>query len=251
MMIARTTTRLNGRAAAAIKASYLSLMALLISTSCSRSNPMTEYPGLYCPSTTAPIILVGLAKDQPRAEGKPHLSRFDGRPTQLFSVQISVENVLVGDVARGKATVFFFMNVDSFTGNSRVGDMVRGERDLFFLLRDSGKLRTICDGGRECLPRILTGAHPHFAWKKGYQVEDAVLELLLSRGEGATDQNMIQALGRTDLGFTGQAIYQDESYIKRLRIIAGTETRPVASVACDILTQFKLPCEPGADKDSR
>jgi hypothetical protein len=212
---------------------------------------MTEYPGLYCPSTTAPIILVGLAKDQPRAEGKPHLSRFDGRPTQLFSVQISVENVLVGDVARGKATVFFFMNVDSFTGNSRVGDMVRGERDLFFLLRDSGKLRTICDGGRECLPRILTGAHPHFAWKKGYQVEDAVLELLLSRGEGATDQNMIQALGRTDLGFTGQAIYQDESYIKRLRIIAGTETRPVASVACDILTQFKLPCEPGADKDSR
>jgi hypothetical protein len=71
----------------------------------------------------------------------------------------------------------------------------------------------------------------------------------MSRGEGATDQNMIQALGQTDLGFTGQATYRDEAYIKRLRIVARTETRPVASAACDILSQINLPCEAGADED--
>jgi hypothetical protein len=159
-----------------------------------------------------------------------HPSRFDGTPIQLFRTEIDVENVLRGDAVTGRTTIFFYMYVGNTGGADTLASMKLGERDVFFLIPDSGNLRIACDGWRWCVPLIQSGPHPHFVMKRDGSVEDAIAQIALSRGEGATDQMMIDAIR---YGYTTFSSYAP--IIKQLKALRQTETLPVRAEADKIL----------------
>ena len=69
---------------------------------------------------------------------------------------------------------------------------------------------------------------------------EVIVDLLLTRGEGATDKNMIEAVylvaGR-------MGIFGRETVIKKLQQLSREETLPVREEACFFLADEKLPCE--------
>ena len=68
---------------------------------------------------------------------------------------------------------------------------------------------------------------------------EAIVDLLLARGEGATDKDMIEAVEQVG----GFHRYGDEIEIKGLQRVAREETPPVRERACYFLAGRKRPCE--------
>jgi hypothetical protein len=72
------------------------------------------------------------------------------------------------------------------------------------------------------------------------------VDLLLTRGEGATDKNMIEAVYRVG---GRMSTFGDDAVIKKLQQMAREGTLPVREEACYFLAEAKHPCEGMAGKE--
>jgi hypothetical protein len=195
---------------------------ILLSTACERVPPLVEYESSEGGLTqqrvaSVPIVIVGriLAHSE---VGRPHPSRWDVKyPMQLYKVTVQVENVLRGDLDRGTVRIFYFANLYASEGPPRMGMVGRGgqwrvgDRLIWFLRRDAGVLRTVLDTWAQCTDPVLTGSHVNYRPRPGETLSQMVVDILLDRGEGCSDQQMVEALSKSvpewfDLPYTVQKV---------------------------------------------
>jgi hypothetical protein len=224
----------------------LALFAFTVSLGCYPSPQMTEFPARYdnkAPEqiVQVPVILVGLVLANATQVGDFHPSRIEGRgPTRGFRCRIRVENVLQGNVPQGEVDIFYFIGADSLGSSAGILNLPAGVRRIFFLQRDGGELRTIYDGWDTTVENVYSGAHPSFKRNPDRPVTEAMVDLLLTRGRGATDEDMIEAVFQVG---GRMSTFGDETVIKKLQQIAREETLPVREKACYELAEAKHPCE--------
>ncbi len=212
--------------------SWLFLLAVLSLASCSRNKiDMSELPPEYRVSPPeelymVPVILEGQVIETCKPIGSIHASRWDGYPQQLWQVKVRVEHVLQGDVPEHEVNIYYFVYRGNL-GSSEAGltDLFAGDREIFLLQRDNGQLRTICDGAHNCVVKVRTGAHPYYKRSDSTTINDAILDILLTRGEGATDKQLLAALQ-----YTGN--FGEQATIRALERLVKTETPEVAERAC-------------------
>lgn len=177
---------------------YIFAAAFCLFTGCQCEHglaPLSPALGPTVPENI-PVILVGQVLQNPYAAAAPEKSEWDGRPVQLWSVRVRVEQVLQGDVQSKEAEIFYFIDMGMIdTSVARVWrDPFPGHSEIFFAERDRGKLRTICDGWRSCIIWVRTGSHYNFQPEHGLPIEDVMTNILLSRGDHTTDSQMIDAI---------------------------------------------------------
>jgi len=217
---------------------------------CNREPPIFEYPSFvrlpYNEQVAGvPVILVGrILSCSPN--GSPHPSRWDGRTLmQMFKLDVRVENILQGDLAVSQVSVFYFMNTVASEGPARLGLFATGgtwhtgDREMFFLQRDSGVLRTICDTWRNCVIPIHSGSHSPIKRGPNTWIGDSIAHILLTRGEGCSDMEMIQALSE---GAGVAYSFSPNTTIRELQQTAAHETPPVRHEACEALGALGHPC---------
>ncbi len=142
-----------------------------------------------------PIILVGQALENCQPAGSPKYSGLDGKPYQLWKVRVKVEQVIQGEVQPKNVEVFYFIDWGFGSGGwSRLADIYQGHSEIFFLQRDGSKLRTICDGWRSCALWVRTGTHYQSKIDPSLPIEDVLVNLMLSRGDHTSDEQMIDAI---------------------------------------------------------
>jgi hypothetical protein len=140
-----------------------------------------------------PVIIEGLVIESGAPVSTVQRSPIDGGFTQLWKGRVRVENVLQGRVSEGIIDIFYF--VGDIPGSSRRILFRPGERNLFFLRWDGPYLPTTNHrSANACLLKVLTGPHPNFNRAPGASINDAIIRLLLTRGNGADDQQMIGAV---------------------------------------------------------
>jgi hypothetical protein len=216
-----------------------SMILIAACLSCARVpwlNDCTEFSGDW--ETSIPVIVVGRI-DSNIAVRSQHGSCLDPYFTvQLYRVTVDVENVLRGQGIPGKIAVYYFSGVGSMGGPPRLGmhenggRWQRGDRELFLLRRDSGVLRTKCDTLHACVYPVLTGAHPAFRVDTTKPIAYSAVRLLLSRGEGCSDRQMIEAIASEFPNSPGAAELSMKYAIARWQEIAQTETPDVRNAAC-------------------
>jgi len=162
---------------------------------------------------------------------------------QLYRVTVHIENVLRGSLRDRNIPVYYFAYAGTIGGPPGLGMAGTGgtwhigDRELFFLRRDSRVLRTICDFSHTCVMPVHTGKHPGFHFEPGKPVADSIVDLLLTRGQNCTDQQMKQAFVHCyAFGFS------PDYTVKKLQQIAATEDPAVSSEACETLADFAHPC---------
>lgn len=221
----------------------LILLSISLCVSCERVPRLVEYGNNQERSTAeslsaAPIILVGQIAAY-RELGRPRPSRFDAEPIQLCRITVQVETVLRGDVAPGEVPIYFLVNFGSTGGPPQLGMVGRtgnwriGDRELFFLQRDSGTLRTIIDNYALAARPVLTGAHTSYEPRPGETVPEMIVDILLTRGQECSDQQMAHAVSRSvadffDLPYT----------VRKLRQLANDEVPIVKKAALDKLDEL-------------
>ncbi len=214
---------------------------------CTRVPLLVEYPDFeqHLPFEyigRVPIILVGcVIADSTVAS--PHPSKWnDGLKVQLSRATVQVENVLQGDVGPGEISIYYFRYL-LVSGPPRLNGWQKGARNVFFLRRDTGVFRTFCDGWARCVVPVFSGPHPGF-YLKG-PLEQQIVDLLLTRGQGTGDQEMVQAI------FRSQADQFADGYtIQKLQRTAMNETPAVRQAACKKLSSFSAFAVKAADLGS-
>jgi len=198
-----------------------------------------EEQGLTCAS----VVLVGRILSGSNVGGP---QRFESHgitwQAQLFEVTVAVENVLKGDVPAGNATIYYFLPAGPYDGPALMGmEGARGQwhvgdREMFFLNRDSGVLRTVCDYYRHCVIPVFC-AHPGFKPAPFSTLPRKIIDFLLSRGPGCSDQQMIEAISRSH----GDGFDRDY-WLEKLQEIALSETPAVRQAACNELSNWNQSC---------
>ncbi len=153
-------------------------------------------------------------------------------PLQLRRLGIRIENVLRGSVAAGKIEVFYFTWAGGFDGNQPLGFWRIGDRRIFLLRRDSGVLRTACDGADNCTWGVYSGAHPAYRPDPGRPVGYAIADILLTRGEGRIRESKFAG------AIEWEAPAPFDYLIDRLGRLAVTETSGVRTAACLVLWTY-------------
>lgn len=233
-----------------LKIEQLAILSALLAfgacLGCCQSLQMGEFPAEYdnsSPQATSviPIIFEGLVVANASPVGDFRPSRIDGHgPTRPWRARVRVENVLQGNVPEKEVDIFYFIGSDNLGSSDSPLNLPAGARRIFFLQRDGGVLRPIHDGWERSVVKVFSGAHPSLKIDPHRPATDAIVDLLLTRGEGVTDKGMIEAVywvgGR-------MSIFGDEVVIKRLQQVAREETLPVREEACYFLAEAKHPCE--------
>jgi hypothetical protein len=136
---------------------------------------------------------------------------------QLYKVTVQVENVLRGDVERGTVPIFYFANLYASEGPPRMGMVGRGgqwrigDRLIWFLRRDAGVLRTVLDTWAQSAKLVFTGSHVNYQPLPGEPLSQMIVDILLDRGDGCSDQQLVEALSESvpegfDLPYTVQKV---------------------------------------------
>ena len=195
---------------------------------------------------STPIIVVARILENIEI-GPSHPSGWDPHiSVQLYRVKARTENVLKGEIIPSSIEIYYFSEVGAIGGPPRLGMTSAGgtwnigDREMFFLERESGVLRTICDCMHYCVIPVLTGEHPGFKTERSAPLALSITNLLLTRGKGCGDLDMIRAIQQMP---NFDRIYT----IRKLKELASTETRGVREAACDALETLGNTCaQPGA-----
>ena len=189
------------------------------------------------PRNSAPIIVVGvLASD--KLIRKPVPMRSDPTyPLQLRRLTVHVENVLRGSPIPNVIAVYYFAFAGGFDGPEPLGNWTPGARRILWLQKDSGVLRTVCDGWNYCTQRVGTGAHLNYRPDPQKALDYALLDILSTRGEGAVNENSFG----TELDEVGDQVPGLQAYsIAKLRHLALTEHGYIRSCACQMLWLYTV-----------
>jgi hypothetical protein len=174
----------------------------------------------------APIVVVGILASDTLVL-RPVPQHADPKyPLQLRKLQVKVENVLKGDIRCGSIAVYYFTFAGGFDGPQPLGMWRVGSRRILWLRRDSGVLRTACDGVDDCTSGVYSGAHPHFKADPHTPVAYAVADVLLTRGEGKIDDDRFA--GAIEWAPPGPEDY----LIEKSRNLALTEVSAIKTAAC-------------------
>jgi hypothetical protein len=161
----------------------------------------------------------------------------------LFKVNIEVENVLRGDIKQNNIDIYYYTQIGSLGGTPRLGMWNTGglwhigDRAVFYLKKSAGVFRSYCDVVAGCATPVFSGAHSGFRMDLG-PPEHAIIDLLLTRGEGSTDDGMVKAV------LSRSPEYFDESYaiLKWRQIARDDQSSKVRDAACLQLKKEDLPC---------
>ena len=219
----------------------LLLLAFFVScTGCRREFGIRETEPKYSINDPAgvPIVLVGKVIERGRPVGPFHRSRFGRLDVQLWKAGVQVENVLQGGVGRGDVDIFYFIH--DVPGSARILFLLPGERDVFFLMKDGDKLRTICEAARNCCAEtVTTGAHPDSGKASGLPINQAITDILLTRGIGVNDKQLMEAVAKQG----NSPRFGEEATVSSLLRLVKTESPAVREAACESLRRWKHPCE--------
>lgn len=195
--------------------------------SCTRVPPLHPYDegtnNQYL--LTAPLIVVGLVESDEMV-GRP-VSSPPHSPLQLHRVTVHVENVLKGAIPERSITAYYFTFANLNVGFRILIFHQEPVRRVLWLRRDGGVYRTACDW-QDCTVWITSGAHPGYRPDPDASLNQILIDLTLTRGEGPVDSHQFakeldQYVGRPGLdGYT----------IEKLRHLALTETSEVKYAAC-------------------
>jgi hypothetical protein len=157
-------------------------------------------------------------------------------PLQLRRLTVRVENVLRGAPVPETIAVYYFTWAGGFDGPRPLGFWRLGGRRILWLRRDSGVLRTACDGWDYCTMSVQSGAHPGYRPDPRKRIDYAVADLILTRGDGAINEiefaNEV-AWGVPDQGLQGYVV-------EKLRHLALTEHGGVKASACKLLWVYTV-----------
>jgi len=191
----------------------------------------------------APIIAVGTIVRNTKVIQFQGANWDEDTAGQLNRVTVHIEKVLRGNVRDSNIPVYYFgygRRLDGPPGLGMAGTGGRwriGDREIFFLRPDSGLLRTSCDFAQRCVTPLATGEHPGFHFEPGKPLAESIIDLLLTRGQNCTDEQMKKAMASGDAeGFSL------DYTVKRLQQIAATEVPTVSNEACETLAYFEHPC---------
>lgn len=219
---------------------------------CRRYPDLRESTGKYSifnPSHV-PNIVVARAVENSAPAGPVTRSPRTGRYIQVWKARLDIENVLQGDLHRGPVDIFYLRH--DVPGSSRRLVIAKGERDVLFLEKDGSRLRPICDAARNCCTRkVLTGAHPNFVRPATMTIEQAIAEVILTRGldpdgKPVDDHQMVRAIREFQLSARGN----DETAVNELRKIEDGEASLAGEAACAALRQLGRRCGAQAQPES-
>jgi hypothetical protein len=216
------------------------VLAIVLNASCSRVPPLTELDEkANSQARSAALVVVGMV-DGDALIGHPVPSRRDPRsPMQLHRVRVKIENVLKGSIGEQTIFVYYFGFAGAFEGPRPLGFGREPSRRILWLCRDGGALRMACDGWDGCTMPVMSGAHPRYRADPQKSLDHALVDILLTRGEGNINNVRFASQilwGTPDQGFQGYVI-------EKLGHLALTESGDVKSSACPqlwIYTQDRI-----------
>ena len=245
---------------APVQALLVSLLAFSNGCDSSRSlepyAPLNGLPDDLIQLENTAAVVVGTLSQSPDVQ-EPRPSPWDKRPVQLARIQVKVETVLKlaayakssfqreQDKAKGELPVYYFLyptigdlsptGVMEMAGKG--GRWHLGDRLMFFLQSDNGKFRTTCDHSHVCVPFVYSGAHA--SYPSGTDLSSSIIDIFLTRGQGASDQQMLLAIETFRL-YDLNAAYA----IKALRRLANDASPSVREAASQqVKSQLSQFCE--------
>ena len=186
--------------------------------------------------SSAPIVVVGVISADTLVRRPVPMHSDPQTELQLRRLTIHVENVLKGGPLPGAVAVYYFTWAGGFNGPRPLGLWRAGGRRVWWLRRDSGVLRTVCDGWDGCTMDVESGAHHDYRPDPQKSVDYALADLLLTRGEGTTSETGFASeisWGVPDQGLQGYVI-------EKLRRLALMEHGDVKESACKQLWIYSV-----------
>ena len=190
------------------------------------------------PRPSASIIVVGVMTADSLVRNPVPMHSGPTTPLQRRRLTVQVENVLKGGPIPKRIEVYYFTWAGGFDGPRPLGFWNVGGRRIFWLRKDSGVLRTICDGWDGCTEGVWSGAHPDYRPDPQKPLEYALVDFHLTRGKGtvnkiafATEVSWQEPVGTPGL---------EEYAIDKLRHLALTEQDEIKSAACESLWLYTV-----------
>lgn len=205
---------------------------IVLDAGCSRAPQFTEYDEQSnAQAHSAPLVVVGVA-DSDVPIGRPVSSRHDPKyPMQLHRVRVQIENVLKGSIGEQTISVYYFGFAGGFDGPRPLGFGREPSRRILWLRSDGGAFRMACDGWDYCSMFVRSGAHPQYRADPQQPLDHALVDMLLTRGEG--EINNLQFASQIQSGVPDQGI--QDYVIEKLSHLALTEFSDIKSSACQLL----------------
>jgi hypothetical protein len=184
------------------------------------------------PRPSASIIVVGVIEADTLVRRPIPMHSDPTYPLQLRRLTVRVENVLKGGSLPKAIEVYYFTFAGGYDGPRPLGFWRVGDRRILWLRRDSGVLRTVCDGWDGCTDGVWSGAHPHYKPDLQKPLDYALVDLLFTRGEGTVNENSFgTGLDEPNPQIPGLLTYS----LEKLKHLALTEHGYVKSCACRTL----------------
>jgi hypothetical protein len=188
----------------------------------------------------APIVVVGAIESDTVVRSPIHS---DGMLIQLRKLKVRVENILRGDAVPESATVYYFTWAGAFNGPRPLGFWGAKAssnpiwRRILWLRRDSGILRTACDGWDECTMPANSGPHPDYKPDPRKPLAYALADIFFTRGNGITDAEFARQVE------WGAPSTVPEPYLfEKLQHLAATEVPIVRAAASKQLSYYRQEC---------
>jgi hypothetical protein len=221
-------------------------LSIVIDAGCSSSPRLVFQKGTSSDSEylskvfNAPIVIVGVIDSDTLVRGP---IPWDGTIIKLCKLKVRVENVLRGGAIPETVTVYYFTWAGGIDGPKPLGfrrvpaypNLIY--RRVLWLRKDSGVLRTACDGWDECTMPVDSGAHPNYKPDPRKPLGYALADIFFTRGVGATDAEFA---GQVDWGAPSTV---PEPYLfEKLQRLAATEVPVVRAAACKQLSYYRQKC---------
>jgi hypothetical protein len=154
-------------------------------------------------------------------------------PLQLRKMMVQVENTLQGpeDLPEEPVPIYYFGWDGAFTGPRPLGIWDFSKRRILWVRRDSGLLRTTCDGRDYCTTGVASGSHRGYRPEPEKPLWHRVADILLTRGEGDIDERMF--VRQLKWGTASQGI--ERYLVEKYRHLALTEKNDARGFACSHL----------------
>ncbi len=176
----------------------------------------------------APLVVVGVVDGDTRVGGTVPARRDPKYPMQLHRARLRIENLLRGSIAERSIFIYYFGFAGAIDGPRPVGFGRDPSRSVVWLREEQGVYRTACDGWDECTIPVHSGAHPQYAVDSRRPLGYALVDLLLTRGDGKI--NNVEFARDIRMGVPDHGV--QDYVISKLRHLAETETDDVKSAAC-------------------